>query len=377
MAFVERIFYRKINPSDFKKMYDIDKPASGGGQTYIEAAGIANEAIYDFFEYAVSTPWTGDPNRKTFKANVFVLGTDEQQELEFEPRAGRNYKISRQNLRHKHKAWSPENGFPVPRIVDNHYSNDFTGIIENLIIFIIRTSDRNYYAGFVNSENLPSEWPGHVGLEQIFEGKRRGILVSEQDSIFFENNKDAPFATDDFFPNFELNIDENGQPDKLMEVLDDFSDDFAVREAPHYETQEEIDESDSGLPVLRPGSSNNTRFSTDPKKAKTVLVNSNWTCALDGFDGRDHTTFDTKSGNKYLEAHHLVPMKAQKDYYPIKLDVYDNIIPLCPNCHRAVHNGSIEEKKRYLRPLYDARIEKLKEHNIDISFDDLISKYYK
>ena len=37
MEYIDRIFYRKINPSDFKKLYDIDKPESGGGQTYLEA----------------------------------------------------------------------------------------------------------------------------------------------------------------------------------------------------------------------------------------------------------------------------------------------------------------------------------------------------
>lgn len=40
MEYIDRIFYRKINPSDFKKLYDIDRPEGGGGQTYLEAAGI-------------------------------------------------------------------------------------------------------------------------------------------------------------------------------------------------------------------------------------------------------------------------------------------------------------------------------------------------
>lgn len=31
MEYIERIFYRKINPSDFKKLYDIDRPEGGGG----------------------------------------------------------------------------------------------------------------------------------------------------------------------------------------------------------------------------------------------------------------------------------------------------------------------------------------------------------
>ena len=48
MEYIERIFYRKINPSDFKKLYDIDRPEGGGGQTYLEAAGIPNDDIVDF-----------------------------------------------------------------------------------------------------------------------------------------------------------------------------------------------------------------------------------------------------------------------------------------------------------------------------------------
>ena len=52
MEKIDRIFYRKINPSDFKKLYDIDKPATGGGQTYLEAAGISNESLVDFLSIA-------------------------------------------------------------------------------------------------------------------------------------------------------------------------------------------------------------------------------------------------------------------------------------------------------------------------------------
>lgn len=48
MEQIDRIFYKKINPSDFKKFYDIDKPTTGGGQTYLDAAGISNEMMVDF-----------------------------------------------------------------------------------------------------------------------------------------------------------------------------------------------------------------------------------------------------------------------------------------------------------------------------------------
>ena len=73
MEYIDRIFYRKINPSDFKKLYDIDKPESGGGQTYLEAAGIDNESIVDFLSCAeiADSPLEGETRSMyTFYAHV-------------------------------------------------------------------------------------------------------------------------------------------------------------------------------------------------------------------------------------------------------------------------------------------------------------------
>ena len=162
----------------------------------------------------------------------------------------------------------------------------------------------------------------------------------------------------------------------IKETFADFEDDFAIHNASAYSSQSEIDASNARIPTLKPGTSTNKRYTTDPRLAKTALINANWKCALDGFDGHVHSTFNTSAGNKYLEAHHLVPMKAQKDFDPTNIDIYDNIIPLCPNCHKAVHYGSLTEKRRFLKPLYYSRITKLNTSGINISFDDLINKYY-
>ena len=70
MEYIDRIFFRKINPSDFKKLYDIDKPEGGGGQTYLEAAGISNAEIVDFLSYAQITdsPLDGEERKSTISA---------------------------------------------------------------------------------------------------------------------------------------------------------------------------------------------------------------------------------------------------------------------------------------------------------------------
>ncbi|ODP28494.1 Type-2 restriction enzyme BsuMI component YdiS [Paenibacillus nuruki] len=201
MEYIDSIFYRKINPSDFKKLYDIDKPATGGGQTYLEAAGIDSEDLENFLslgEKSVSP--LPNETRCIYTINAYVLGqrTNVSTKLEFAPRGGRNnYRISRQTKRLKHPAWGTDNGFPKPNIgVDNEYTSEggFEGIIDNLIIFILRTSYNKYYAGFINTESLPDNWSQGIGLNNIFSDERRGVLRLIDYNILFKDISDNPFG---------------------------------------------------------------------------------------------------------------------------------------------------------------------------------------
>lgn len=200
MEKIDRIFYRKINPSDFKKLYDIDRPATGGGQTYLEAAGISNESLVDFLSIAEKNDSPKD-QRYTYTAKAYTLGNIAQFEnLEFAPRTNRaNYKISRQTLRHKHPAWSPQNGFPVPNTdpITGAYTSvgNFVGIIDDLVILIIRTTYCRYYASFINTSTMPAGWPTGIGLESLFSGNRKGILNFDRYRVEFINNALNPFGT--------------------------------------------------------------------------------------------------------------------------------------------------------------------------------------
>lgn len=201
MEYIDRIFYRKINPSDFKKLYDIDTPSTGGGQTYLEAAGIANDRIVDFLSFAELTdsPLKNE-ERLIYTFDAYVLGdiSINAESIEFAPRGGRNnYRISRQNMKYKHSAWSVNNGFPEPnKDADGEYTSqgDFAGIIDNLIIMIIRTTYRKYYAGFIDSKDIPDDWPKDMGLETMFSSERRGVMDIERYHTIFINDKNCPFG---------------------------------------------------------------------------------------------------------------------------------------------------------------------------------------
>ncbi len=201
MEYIDRVFYRKINPSDFKKLYDIDRPEGGGGQTYLEAAGISNDDIVDFLQWAeISDSPLKDEYRSIYTFNAYVLGSPSKSAfIEFAPRGGRNnYRISRQNMKYKHPAWSLENGFPEPnKNASGEYTSigNFSGIIDNLVIMILRTTYHKYYAGFVNLQKMPSDWPTDIGLEKIFEGERRGVLDLSYANVEFVNSLETPFGS--------------------------------------------------------------------------------------------------------------------------------------------------------------------------------------
>lgn len=208
--YIVAILYHKIQDSDFTNMYGIKKPIGGGGQTYIQAAGYSREELDEMFMDAddiFETPefWDKESNfprkRYTFSANV--VGSTVSANLELAPRTGRkDYRISRQNLKYRHPAWQPQNGFPEPNRNSSSeyiYEKNYPAIIDNLYILIIKTSCEDgtvrYYATYTDSAELPSTWPSGVGLEDIFsKSKRQGIIFYVEQYLRFANDKNAPFA---------------------------------------------------------------------------------------------------------------------------------------------------------------------------------------
>ncbi len=172
---------------------------------------------------------------------------------------------------------------------------------------------------------------------------------------------------------------DNPEIDNIIDAILDLQDEQEVKEASIYDNEDDINKSNNRAPVLKNGLETNKRYSTDARLAKTAIKNAGYVCELCGKIKGSHSTFDSTHGTPYLEAHHLIPMKAQKDFISlgVNLDRLENIVALCPNCHKAVHYGTYAEKVRFLKPLYDARIGTLKGLGIDIDFDILIDEYYK
>lgn len=98
---------------------------------------------------------------------------------------------------------------------------------------------------------------------------------------------------------------------------------------------------------------------------------SNWACEIDS----RHETFISFSNQKpYVESHHLLPMAAQDDY-KYTIDFADNIVALCPNCHRKIHLSSKEKIHAMVELLFVKRRKLYINYGITLDLNTLL-KYY-
>lgn len=99
-----------------------------------------------------------------------------------------------------------------------------------------------------------------------------------------------------------------------------------------------------------------------------AIAFADYKCELD----KDHTSFISGYTHRpYMEGHHAIPMSNQ-GVFKNSLDVYANIVCLCPLCHRKIHFGIKEDRKVMAQRIYDNRAERLANSGINIDERDFL-----
>ena len=112
----------------------------------------------------------------------------------------------------------------------------------------------------------------------------------------------------------------------------------------------------------------------NPAIAKKVIHDNKYKCQLD----IGHVTFMTPAGVLYMEGHHLIPCtvdNSERFKAISKLDREENIVSICPNCHRAIHYGDADIKKLLVDTLYVQQSLKLIKAGFNLSLDELLKLY--
>ena len=124
------------------------------------------------------------------------------------------------------------------------------------------------------------------------------------------------------------------------------------------------------MPIPEPKkTANRIVYPRKKQRAINALVHANYQCEIDP----EHLTFIRRnSGRPYTEPHHLVPLSYQ-DQFSVSLDVEENIVSLCSNCHKQIHYG--RDAEELVSQLFKARKGLLGNAGIDITIEQLLSFY--
>ena len=125
-------------------------------------------------------------------------------------------------------------------------------------------------------------------------------------------------------------------------------------------------------PVAVSGKTSQTtsvRRSRDRIIVRQVLRACSYRCEIDG----SHETFVARATRlPYLEGHHLIPLAAQNDFKN-SLDVYANLIGLCPLCHRKLHHAENKLRRHLLGSVFAVRAERFAKSGIGMSKDEFLT----
>ncbi len=232
--------------------------------------------------------------------------------------------------------------------------NDIVGLVYNYNPRILQNnSDKkndqfriklDYYSG-----NFGFFRP-HI-IEYYQKEKNIKLTTDNKNIIFIDSNNKNIDISSNLFRNLKINdlaislkdIDEKEKYKKIQEYkINNFD----------FDTEDEI-----------LYSSFNTKESAKNK--------ARYLCEIDN----GHATFISKSSKQnYVEAHHLVPFSKRKSF-DVNIDIEENLVALCPNCHRKIHLAVDNEKKNMLDKLFNLRNKSLTDASVKISKDDLYHFY--
>lgn len=112
-------------------------------------------------------------------------------------------------------------------------------------------------------------------------------------------------------------------------------------------------------------------FKRNPLVAGVAILNAEHLCELD----RSHLSFTARrTKQNFVEAHHLIPVQFQ-GRFNASLDILENIVALCPTCHRKVHHGLSNEKSVILSRLLSDRDAQLESRGLKITSQRLLEYY--
>jgi 5-methylcytosine-specific restriction protein A len=189
-----QIVFRRLTAADF---YNINKPkgseARGGGQSYIDFPTSAIRAA-DWAKFFAGIKATNAYSGPLWEFTVSSIGVGKSQTAEIGQRREASYNIRSQKLGTKLSnrlfAWHPKyGGFPEPANPNKRAA------IPNLVIYLIRTTGGEFWAGWFQAAAPQPGWAVDNRLRPMFTREDGNIYLSPA-VHFEEGDGNWPFQID-------------------------------------------------------------------------------------------------------------------------------------------------------------------------------------
>jgi len=115
---------------------------------------------------------------------------------------------------------------------------------------------------------------------------------------------------------------------------------------------------------------------TYPRDSRVTILALNlrrYECSVN----KSHDIFISQATSRnYVEGHHIIPV-SNSARFDADIDNEANVIALCPNCHRLLHYGRMQDKKSILEKIYDENIDNLRTAGLFLEKLDFLDMYNK
>jgi hypothetical protein len=178
---IDRIWWRNVQPGEFYNIERHHQIQGGGGSLYIEIPGSMVPATLDFL--GASGANVGSLPVITIEAGV-IGQSGVSGPIEFHRKAGGRMRIARQNRQQpnsqRHPAWEATRGFPTAPDDVRSTEEALQYFPEGgLRVFIAKTVDGDYYAGFTKGPRPARMQPNDPMWELYSQNEVGGVIDAD------------------------------------------------------------------------------------------------------------------------------------------------------------------------------------------------------
>src|SRR5579883_252169 len=185
------LVYRRLTYADFRHINKKSgEEEGGGGQSYIDVSA-HDVTVENWIEFLGTPTGVGAEGRPRWTFPINSLGVQEKIDLTIAQRRAASVSITSQKIysraANRVPAWRPENSFPT----------DYDPMVDNLVVYIIKTDSEQFWAGWLLKDKAPKNWEITPELSVLFGGEQphAGYIVFRRRTFFDTEFKDWPFYT--------------------------------------------------------------------------------------------------------------------------------------------------------------------------------------